>query len=504
MESSSPEPKEKPLTPAGKPQQVPRVQIGTNVVTQFVLAIFILGLINFVAFNYYKRWDLSRDAKFSLSEQTRMVLSGLKETLSIYVIVPNEGFPMFSEVESLLKEYEYAGRPNVKTYFIDTYKDITRTSELQAQFQFDKSESVIVVAYGGRSKVISGDDLYNLDANSALMGEQPSVTDFLGEQKITSAMIEVTEDRQPKVYATEGHKEPMFVADPPMGLFLAYLERDNILMEPVNLATVDQVPTDASMIVVMAPQFDFSEREIGLLNDYWERGGRILMALDPNGTTPRLNAFLATRGVKPNGDRIMRTFEMGPVTGILRDIPSNFIQGSPITSKLIGASTQLFGGTQSLGVNREQEKAGGLQIKSLLESPKEFWGETLHENAEKDGVYFDITDDFEGPLTIAASVEKAGVEDPRVQIGGPRLVVIGNGKLFDEESTNEPNVMFGLSAFNWLLDREAMIGVPPKAMRNFTLKLTSEQQTTIFIVAIIAIPGLALMAGIFVWWTRRS
>ena len=53
-----------------KPKKVFRISrfaIGVNVLLQILTVVFILGVINYFAFNHYRRWDFSRNQKHVLS-----------------------------------------------------------------------------------------------------------------------------------------------------------------------------------------------------------------------------------------------------------------------------------------------------------------------------------------------------------------------------------------------------------------------------------------------------
>ncbi len=52
------------------------------------------------------------------------------------------------------------------------------------------------------------------------------------------------------------------------------------------------IPEEIKTIMILGPQYDFSDREMELLRSYWEKQGRILMLLDPTAKTPKLHAFL--------------------------------------------------------------------------------------------------------------------------------------------------------------------------------------------------------------------
>ena len=65
-------------------------------------------------------------------------------------------------------------------------------------------------------------------------------------------------------------------------------------------------------IMIIGPQYDFSDREMQLLRDFWDKSGRILLLFDPAAKTPELNAFPRIElGVKVNDDRLMAMVRTG-------------------------------------------------------------------------------------------------------------------------------------------------------------------------------------------------
>src|SRR6185369_15395984 len=99
---------------AGKIQQprtrrkmnIGRVRIGLNVVVQIVLILFLAAMVNSLAFKHYKRWDFSRDEKYTLSDKTKRFLDTLKGKMRITVFFsPNT--PITTDVQDLVTEYQY-------------------------------------------------------------------------------------------------------------------------------------------------------------------------------------------------------------------------------------------------------------------------------------------------------------------------------------------------------------------------------------------------------------
>ena len=84
------------------------------------------------------------------------------------------------------------------------------------------------------------------------------------------------------------------------------------------------------------------------------------------------------------------------------------------------------------------------------------------------------------------------------------MVVVGNGDFMRDNTLTESGLDFALAGFNWLLNREDLIGIAPKERKSFTLNLTEEQMSKIFASVVFGIPGLVALFGVFSWWQRRN
>ncbi|MFL6595871.1 MAG: hypothetical protein ACJ8HQ_10560, partial [Chthoniobacterales bacterium] len=66
-------------------QSIHRVRIGVNVIVQVALILFLALMVNYLGFEHYKRWDLSRDKKYELSDKTKRFLQSLKGKMRVTV-----------------------------------------------------------------------------------------------------------------------------------------------------------------------------------------------------------------------------------------------------------------------------------------------------------------------------------------------------------------------------------------------------------------------------------
>jgi hypothetical protein len=488
-----------------KPKKAPRINrfaIGVNVLVQLAAVFFIVMFVNFYAFKHFKRWDFSRNQKYALSGETKQLLAGLQKPVNIYVFFsPDPRLPggdVFTDIEALLKEYQYAANGKVEVEMIDPFKNLSRARELMSQYKFG-NENVIVVDYQGHSKLVNAADLAQYDTSGEETGEPPKLIGFNGEQALTSAILEVSEEKQNKIYLIGGKGGPGLDATDMTG-FKTYLERQNLKLDTLTLMDVPQIPDDAKALMLIGAKYDLTDRELKLLHDYWDKQGRLFIALDPSGTTPKLDGFVRESGIDPQDDRVLRTVAMGTVTGVIRDVEAIFSDTSPITKRLQGVDTMFLGQTQSLGIS----EVPAVHTEGLVTAAEGYWGETRYQDTDATGgVSYDPKEDISAPLTIAASAEKGALPDASVNVDTSRMIVTGNADFVTDEALNDPNVDFLVAGLNWLLNRTDLIGIPPKPEQQFTLDLTDEQLHRIELLVMVIMPvGMAMVGG-FVWAQRR-
>ncbi len=503
-------------TKPAKTVRIKRIQIGLNVVVQIFIVVCIILMINFIAFRQYKRWDFSRNQKYALSPMTTNLLANLQKPVKAVVFFsPN--VPIAGDVSQLLREYEYSSKKKFEVEFVDPYNNILRAKELASKYKFGANDNIVILDYNGRTKFVNAQDMAvfdQLDQIAMMSGQQPRLKAFKGEQVITAALLEIIEDKQNKVYLLSGHGEPE-LNSPNVATFKAYSERQNIKLDTLKLNDVEKVPDDATALMLFGPRADFSDREMKLLGDFWIKNGRLFILLDPEGRTPRLDAFLLANGVAPTHDRVLRTgtgIGMGDnqqigLKTIVVSSPTGVIaeQSRAITKDLAGIDTSLLGPTESLQIDQKLAKAAHLQITPLILSSKEFWGETEYTGG-KEIPFFDPKKDHQGPLTVAAAVEKGALDDARVKVDTQRMLVVGNAGWLTDEGLRiaEVGVDFAMGNLNWLLNREQLIAIPPKAKQPVHLDLDENKLTKLALTVILIIPGLVLPIGIGVWLMRRS
>src|SRR3984893_11607244 len=116
-----------------KPKKIQRLQIGLNLLIQLVLIFFLVSSVNWIGFRHYKRWDVSRDQKYALSDKTKRFLKTVKGKVRITVFFTNT--PITADVQSLLTEYQYAAKGKIDIENIDPERNLSRAKEMFEKYK---------------------------------------------------------------------------------------------------------------------------------------------------------------------------------------------------------------------------------------------------------------------------------------------------------------------------------------------------------------------------------
>ena len=495
----------KETTRRARPKKIHRVRISFNVLAQIILILFLAAMVNSIAFRHYKRWDFSRDQKYALSDKTKRFLRTIKGKMHITVFFsPNT--PISADVQNLLTEYQYAGKGKIDIEHIDPERNLSRAKEMFDKYKIVSDESLLVIDYEGRNKTVKASEMAEVDQSGMALGEGPRVVAFKGEQAITSAMIDLVEGKKNILGYVLGHKEPPLSGNSPVSVLKTFIEGENIKFQELNLFDVGAIPAELKTVMIIGPQYDFSDREMQLLRDLWNKQGRLLVLLDPAAKTPKLDAFLNELGVKVNDDRLMVFLRTGiQELALTRDVQAHFLGDSPITKRLADVRALFFGGTSSLTLEPDRVRAANIRLEPLIQAEKGYFAETDYNSDDQAKLQADANRNSGAPPMIGAAIEKGGSADERVQVNSSRLVVVSNATFIQDKALtqDQQSLDFISGSVNWLLSREQLIGIAPKIPRPLTFTLDENGLRSLRWMILVLLPLIPAVIGSVVWWQRR-
>ncbi|MDZ4287641.1 MAG: Gldg family protein [Prosthecobacter sp.] len=474
--------------------------IGLNVLVQVILCLALFAGVNRLSYRYHTRWDLSPQQSFTLSSATLNFLSKLSKDVFIENMFARDS-KVYGEMNTLLEEYRINGRGRIRVRSIDPLRDVERAEALKAETRLALDQSGVVVRTGNHVRFITEDELVVRDTGTSTAR---LIKEFRGEDAVTSALINVVEGKERKFYIVVGKGARTEAVLVEAMTALGELGRQqNFQLLPLNLAEVNRVPDDADGVLLVGLRYDLSEREMTMIKTYWEgkRAG-LLVLLDPSGETQRLNAFLGLHGVTPRSDRVLYAESTGTGTRKEFSVQAVFDNESSITRPLSSSTTNLPGQSQSLDVRFDDEFLRNQNITAhpLIGASDRYWGE---KNYLEDLPVVD-EEDTKPPIFLAASVERGSVADERLRVDSCRMVVVGNAAMLDKKSALAANRDFVACSLNWIINRDSLIGVGSKMIHSYRIQLAPRQHELIFWITTIALPGVVLALGFFVWAGRRA
>ena len=486
-------------------KEIRRVRIGFNVLVQIVLVLFLVAMVNSIAFKHYARWDFSRDQKYALSDKTKRFLDTLKDKMRITIFFP-PSTPIATDVQNLLTEYQYAGKGKVDIEHIDPERNLSRAKELFDKYKVVTDEPLLIVDYEGRNKTVKASEMADIDQSGMAFGESPRVAAFKGEQAITGAMIDLVEGKKKTLGYVLGHKEPPLTEGSAISVLKTFIENENIQFKELNLLDLEAIPADVKTVMIIGPQYDFSDREMKVLRNFWDKQGRILLLLDPTAKTPKLDAFIYELGVKANDDRLMVFLRTGiEELALTRDVQARFLGDSPITKRLADVRSLFLGGTSSLTLEPDRVRAVNVRLEPLIQAEKGYFAESDYNTDDQAKLQADAKRDSNTSLTIGAAIEKGGSADERVQLNSSRLVVVSNSTFVQDNAItqDQQGLDFISGSVNWLLSREQLIGIAPKVSKPLTFSLDADALARLRWIILVFMPLIPAVIGVVVWWQRR-
>ena len=504
-----------------------------------LLVLALLVIVNYLGWKYHWRFDWTETRVHSLSETTENVLEGLEEDVRVTVFITPASM-VYEPVRELLAQYE-AASPRISVRWLDPERNPVEAQRLVEEYQVS-TESVVLEA-GEERRAVSAADLAELDYSAAQLGQDPQISAFEGEERFTSALVDLSQGEKPSVLFTTGHGELALDDFSATGLQLArdLLGPDNVDIEEWASLGAERVPAGTDLVVIAGPRAAFTEGELAALGRYLAGGGRLLALLDPafaaGGPAAGmadlgLQAWLADYGVVV-GDDLVVDPSAAPLGFSAETFFANRYGSHPLTRSLEeGGIPVLLRHARSVAAGTGPE---GATVTELVETSADGWAVTSFGRED----YGEPAEgDPRGPIALAVAVEagapeadegedgdldeeegerveeedgpadvEAGEAPPEAAKGaGMRLAVVGDSDFATSAflQMGPGNQALLNNLFNWLVARETLMGIPPKRPEQVRMSLTMAELGWSVAIVVLVLPLLAVALGFWVWLRRRT
>lgn len=492
-------------TPPSPPETVartrPRANPVWNAILQLALAAAVFLVLNALSCQRFARHDATRNHVSSLSETTIKVLGAMEHRTRIVVAFVNDS-PLKEKTWQLARAYADARPGLVQARLLDPVRDPESARELARKHQVTFKNDAVLVLSNDRVEVVPAE---SLELQKPAPDGKPRPVAYAGEDALTAAFLRLLDPNPPVIYLVVGKGPwPATTMGNGSDTLRALLPRYHARVKELSLDGLEAIPEDAAAVLLANPRYDLSGREIRLLREFWDqRKGGLAVLLNTESATPNLESFLKFHGLEVDRRVVMKSSPGAAGVGRELAVAVRFLPGTVLTDPFVNADTKFPGTSFSLKVDtgREELRNRGIRPFALAESVPGYWGESRPEVSPS---VYDRGDDAPGPLVLAAAVERSTLGEEGVRLPASRMLVVANPHLLDPDTLSQVNSDFFFSGLNWLLDRQAMIGIGPRQPVVFQTELTDRQSRVLNVILLMVLPGIALGLAWLVGQRRRS
>jgi hypothetical protein len=333
------------------------------------------------------------------------------------------------------------------------------------------------------------------------------------DQDVYKRILSVSRGRR-LAYLVQGHEERTIQVrngnqNASIGLLKDLLSTQNVDTRDLGLGQglASDVPTDAALVLCIGPQKPLLPEESASLARYFRRGGRILLAVDPDAAQVA-QPLLAELGLNLGGsplanDRIYwaRTRQKSDRTGI---VPINYTTHPALaTLATYGAQMPLVLLTAGQLTKATTQPTPAPTIDFIIKTDGATW-EDKNGNNELDSDEQREARSVAAAVTLrAVSPTKSDPKDGKPAQDGRAFVLADSDGLSDLMIKNTANAYMAVDALRWLLGEPEAAG-PISSEVDVPVRHTRKQDVFWFYSTVFLAPALVLLLGWIVTRRRRK
>jgi ABC-type uncharacterized transport system involved in gliding motility auxiliary subunit len=475
-----------------------QLRYGGNTLVLGLAVLVSLGIVNYLVYRNTKRWDLTKNQRYSLSDQTKKILANLKEDVKITYFQRSANM---AAGQDRMKMFQSAS-PRIKLEFVDPLQSPAKAQAMEVKGPWP----ILIVERGTNRERVTNDS----------------------EQDVTNALIKITRDKKKTVCFVEGEgeRDPDQSGDRGLSGAKSALGKNQYETKKVLLLREKTVPSDCTVLVVSGPEKDLLPPVIDAIRDYVKGGGKALLMVEPElkEAYPNLTGLLKEWNVETAKDVVVDVSGIGQLFGTSELTPIVAQYPYHDITKDFRVMTAYH---TARSVSAGKDSKPGLSVQNLLETSPRSWAES--DLGFKGQISLDEKTDKIGPISLGAVVtiraENAASPSPPPSPGASpspspaaspdestteeskkegRVVAIGDVDFASNALLGfQGNQDFFLNTVAFLAQDADLISIRPKEPDDQRLFLTRNQQGNVFWLAIVILPGLFVLAGVMTWWQRR-
>ncbi len=518
-----------------------------SIFINLLIILAIMAIVNFLAADYFIRFDLTENKTYSVTRSTKKILRRLDDLVSIKVYcskkLPPQLEQLAREIRDTLEEYEAYARGNLQIEWIDPAEDEEEKAKVRRLGIPQLTANIIEKDKHQVINIYLGIGIFYADRKEIIPAIQ-SVSNL--EYELTSAILKVMTGQLRKIYFLSGHNEHDINND--------YSTLRSALSNNYEVSTIDtskgqQVPEDVDTLMVAGPT-ELAERDKYEVDQFLMKGKNVFFLIDsihinqqvsmPIPRKHKLDDMLTHYGIKLKPDLVVDArshsrIRMGsqfmtfitnyPLWPLV--VHQNMAPEQPITNRL---QTVAFPWTSSIEIM--QDRIPGMKIVELLKTTEHSWTQqegSFNIDPQRlprpqpselkqhllaaiiRGKFKSFYADKpipppkgdQGTAPIEAEPDRQTIKEC---INPGTILVIGDSDFIanDMLSGREGNVSFILNAFDWATMGGDLIGIRAKQVPSRPLKETSTGTKLLCKVLNIGlVPCLFILYGLLRFFLRQ-
>ncbi|MDH5478166.1 MAG: GldG family protein [Nitrospinota bacterium] len=452
---------------------------GANMVVMILVFIGVMVAIAIWGAGNNKRFDLTKNGRFSLSTQTKNILNNLEHPVKAVAFYRFESGTMHAVQRQMARDLleSYAA---VTDKFTFTFVDPERNPGLASKYGQSEFRIILLMSQGREYKV----------------GNET-------EEKMTNGLLNLVSKEKNYVYWVKGHgeKELSFTGKDGYSAAREAMLQESYEIKELFLMREESVPEDASLVVVSSPQKDLSPEEYIRLDEYYKKGGALFVQLDP-GHPPTLRTWLESYGFKLQSDVIIDRQTQIYGGNAMTPAVYAYNKKHPLTQDFTLAS--YFPIVNSVYID-EDPKQGRYQL--AMTGPSS-WTETDRDQLENGNVEYNEAYEKRGPVpvmavsTYTAKGEKDETGSVKDRYG--KIILIGDSDFATNTNFNlVGNRDLFMNTVHWLAEKADFVGVRARKRNINPVTLNASQARAVFWIPVVMVPCMVLMTGVGIYSRRR-
>lgn len=441
--------------------------------------------------------DMTVDSRFTLSAQSREVIALAQrngrpiQILGFYLpqdVIQREIDDQYWQLYSSLSQGLISRR----------YVDPNAEPAFFAPYQTAFSQGIYVyVGYLGADGLIDQTTIIPVSTDS---GQEEDMTEAISQLLALGQFVVYFERSLETLDPADNQQQGMSILN-------NILRTNGIVTQPLSLqdlvARNQEIPADASALVIARPGRRMTATERAMLNRYLIQGGRVFIAAD---YLPIPEAFLDE--ADPFARDLWHSFGLGLRDALVIDPSASGQTALEVLSAVTFEDSEL---TQN--INKPNDPSSVTQFRlarpvvidpqspvrngAVIQTSAQAWGERNLADVIQRTQYAYDEGDLKGPLTLVGWAENPA--------NGARVVLVGDGDFLMNGQVRQPqgNATLFLNSIGWLTGFAQQVAFQPRVYTTTPILFTSGQQLdAVAFITLIFMPGM-MLAGAGLAYLRR-